>query len=295
MKTLRRVNRVFEVANKKKDASSLGVVSYDLSLTTAAPRRRALSSTPATTSTVINSGDDEHCHHLRRKHEALIVFSPVSLSQRRHQGDEIPINSGDDKHYHQLRRNHEALILQHHLVVIPKSRVLRFKYEASIFNDNGLRTNKSCDYLSTSCHQSAALTVLSLAFLRNVAYDIVNFLLLVLVKLSSIQNNFRKHLYSFSKAFQNIGWLLNLLMSLLLLVLVKLSSVQKKKRKHLCSFRKAFQKLGWKHLCSFRKAFQNIGCYFSLFTQDRNKMGDSDFGWTRLDKENDTHVNTKEK
>ncbi|KAF2607235.1 hypothetical protein F2Q68_00044627 [Brassica cretica] len=40
------------------------------------------------------------------------------------------------------------------------------------------------------------------------------------------------------------GKLLNLLMSLLFLVLVKFSSVQKNFRKHLCSFRKAFQKLG---------------------------------------------------
>ncbi|KAL0657736.1 hypothetical protein Bca4012_078321 [Brassica carinata] len=93
-------------------------------------------------STVINSCDDEPCHQLRRKHEALIIFSLISLSRRRHQGDEIPINSGDDKHYHQLRRKHEALILQRHLGMISKSRVLRFKYEASIFNDNGLRTNR---------------------------------------------------------------------------------------------------------------------------------------------------------
>ncbi|KAG2248882.1 hypothetical protein Bca52824_088510 [Brassica carinata] len=90
---------------------------------------------------------------------------------------------------------------------------------------------------------AAALTVLSLAFLRNVAYDIVSPLLLVLVKLSSVQKNFRKHLCSFRKAFQKIGWLLNFLMSLLLLVLVKLSSVQKNFRKHLYSFRKVFQKI----------------------------------------------------
>ena len=76
------------------------------------------------------------------------------------------------------------------------------------------------------------------------------------------------------------GRLLNFLMSLLLLVLVKLSSVQKNFRKHLYSFRKVFQKTRW---------------YFSFFTRDKNKMGDSDFGWTRLDKEDDTHVSTKEK
>ncbi|KAG5383975.1 hypothetical protein IGI04_035445 [Brassica rapa subsp. trilocularis] len=53
---------------------------------------------------------------------------------------------------------------------------------------------------------------------------------------------------------------LNLLMSLLLLV--KLSSVYKNFRKHL--------------LCYFRKAFQkSLKFFFSLFTQDRNKMGDS--------------------
>ncbi|KAF2585285.1 hypothetical protein F2Q70_00037182 [Brassica cretica] len=131
---------------------------------TAAPRRRALSSTPVTTSTTINSGDDEHCHHLRRKHKALIIFSPISLSRRRHQGDEIPINSGNDKHYHQLRRNHEALILQRHLGLAIISRPLAII--------------------------AATLTVLSLAFLRNVAYDIVSLLLLVLVKLSSVQKNF---------------------------------------------------------------------------------------------------------
>ncbi|KAF3568034.1 hypothetical protein DY000_02014887 [Brassica cretica] len=90
---------------------------------------------------------------------------------------------------------------------------------------------------------AAALTVLSLAFLRNVVYDIVSLLLLVLVKLSSVQENFR-HIDIF-------GRLLNLLTSLLLLVLVKLSN--------------------------------------------RNKMGDSVFGWIRLDKEDDTHVSTKEK
>ncbi|KAF3515947.1 hypothetical protein DY000_02060898 [Brassica cretica] len=73
-------------------SSSLGIVSYDLSH----------DSGTKTTSTVINSGDDEHCHHLRRKHEALIIFSHISLSRLRHQGDEIPINSGDEKHYHQL-------------------------------------------------------------------------------------------------------------------------------------------------------------------------------------------------
>ncbi|KAF3529720.1 hypothetical protein DY000_02042796 [Brassica cretica] len=131
---------------------------------TAAPRRRALSSTPVTTSTTINSGDDEHCHHLRRKHKALIIFSPISLSRRRHQGDEIPINSGNDKHYHQLRRNHEALILQRHLGLAIIARPLAII--------------------------AATLTVLSLAFLRNVAYDIVSLLLLVLVKLSSVQKNF---------------------------------------------------------------------------------------------------------
>ncbi|KAL0662356.1 hypothetical protein Bca4012_099193 [Brassica carinata] len=195
-----------------------------------------------TTSTVINSDDDEHCHHLRRKHEALIIFSHISLSRLRHQGDEIPINSGDEKHYHQLRRNYEALVLQRHLGMIPKSRDLRFKYEASILNDNGLAIISRPLAIIVD-----ALTVLSLAFLRNVAYDIVSLLLLVLVKLSSVQKNSRKHL------------LLNFLMSLLLLVLVKLSSVQKNFRKHLCSFRKVFQKL------------------------------------ERLDKEDDTHVSTKEK
>ncbi|KAF2610300.1 hypothetical protein F2Q70_00009294 [Brassica cretica] len=133
----------------------------------------------------------------------------------------------------QLRRNHEALILQRYLDLVIISRPLAII--------------------------DAALTVLSLAFLINVAYDIVSLLLLVLVKLSSVKKNFRKHLCSFRKAFQKIGWLLNFLMSLLLLVLVKLSSVQKNFRKHL------------------------------------NRMGDSDFGWTRLDKEDDTHVTTKEK
>ncbi|KAG2286593.1 hypothetical protein Bca52824_046197 [Brassica carinata] len=127
---------------------------------------------------------------------------------------------------------------------------------------------------------AAALTVLNLAFLRNVAYDIVSLLLLVLMKLSSVQKNFRKHLCSFRKVFQKIGWLLNFLMSLLLLVLVKLSRVQKIFRKHFYSFRKAFRKIRW---------------YFSFFTQDRNKMGYSDFGWIRLNKEDDTHVSTKEK
>ncbi|KAF3514599.1 hypothetical protein F2Q69_00008894 [Brassica cretica] len=125
------------------------------------------------TSTAINSGDDEHCHHLRRKHEALIIFSPISLSRRRHQGDEIPINSGDEKHYLQLRRNDEALILQRHLGLAIISRPF------AIIAD--------------------ALTVLSLAFLSD------NLLLLVLVKLSSVQKNFRKHLCSFEKAFQKIG------------------------------------------------------------------------------------------
>ncbi|KAF3515946.1 hypothetical protein DY000_02060899 [Brassica cretica] len=84
--------------------------------------------------------------------------------------------------------------------MIPKSRVLRFKYEASIFNDNGLAIISRPLAIIV-----AVLTVLSLAFLRNVAYDIVSLLLLVLVKLSSVQKNSRKHLCSFRKAFQKIG------------------------------------------------------------------------------------------
>ena len=35
-------------------------------------------------------------------------------------------------------------------------------------------------------------------------------------------------------------------------------------------------------------------CKFIRYQQDINKMEDSDFGWTGLDKEDDTHV-TKEK
>ncbi|KAF2605410.1 hypothetical protein F2Q70_00026802 [Brassica cretica] len=191
----------------------------------------------------------------------------------------------------------------------------------------------------------AALTVLSSAFLTD------SLLLLVLVKLSSVQKNFRKHLCSFRKAFQKIGWkhlcsfrnafqklgwLLNLLMSLLLLVLVKLSSVEVGSSNPRWSIRAGLPALGrhgtsrvvragrptragssWVVLAgrptraglpasasvvqpSSPGRVREPAVVYPSSTRvdmpllDINKMEDSDFGWTGLDKEDDTHV-TKEK